>query len=189
MTPIGRHRGAPGRAKCAMPAARNAKPALAWRYPMRTPARVRKPSPPAPGKAAAASAHSETDSRIAPTTCRKDDPARIGSAPSGAGGAILDAADARPSAITSSGAPARLPPSPVGPRDRQWRPEIPAGGRPSRNCDATDSPAATDNPRPWMPSTPPTTGCTPAMPNKKEYRSEGSCASGTTAPTTEVSMS
>ena len=36
-----------------------------------------------------------------------------------------------------------------------------------------------------MPATPPTTGCTPAMPNKKEKRSEGSCASRTTASATE----
>ncbi len=49
---------APGRAKPAMPAVRNAKPALAWRYPTRTPAALRIVSPPAPGKARAASRRS-----------------------------------------------------------------------------------------------------------------------------------
>ena len=43
-----------------MPAVRNTKPALAWRYPMRTPARVRITSPPTPGRATAASAATET---------------------------------------------------------------------------------------------------------------------------------
>ena len=40
-----------------------------------------------------------------------------------------------------------------------------------------------------MPPTPSATGRTPAMPNKKEERSEGSCASRTTASTTERKMS
>ncbi len=113
----------PGRAKCAMEVVRNATPAVAWRYPTRTPARVMKPRPPAPGKAAAASAHSETGSRISPKTCRKDDPAPIGNVASGATGAIPDTADARPGAITSSGATPVA--SPV-----TGRPETPASGGP-----------------------------------------------------------
>ena len=173
-----------------MPVVRNAKPALAWRYPMRTPARVMKPSPPAPGKAPAASAHSETGSRSSPKTCRKDDPAPIGNAASGATGAIPDTADARPSAITSSGAtPVASPVTGRPETPARGGPEIPASGRPSGNRDATDAPAAADSPGPWMPATPPTTGCAPAMPNKKEKRSEGSCASRTAAPATERSMS
>jgi hypothetical protein len=57
--------GVPGeRAKRAMPTVRTAKPALAWRYPTRTPGAIRITSPPAPGKAAVASAHSETGSRV-----------------------------------------------------------------------------------------------------------------------------
>ena len=38
-------------------------------------------------------------------------------------------------------------------------------------------------------SMPPTSGCMPAMLNKNEDRSEGSCVSGTTAAVSEVSMS
>src|SRR6185295_19252369 len=52
----------PGPAKRAIPAARTAEPALAWRYPTRTPAAVRMVSPPAPGRARAASAASEMGS-------------------------------------------------------------------------------------------------------------------------------
>ena len=39
-----------------------------------------------------------------------------------------------------------------------------------------------------MPPDPSSTGATPAMPNKKEERSDGGCVSGTTAPATEVGM-
>ena len=70
---------APGRAKNAIRVVRTATPALAWRYPTRTPARVMITNPPAPGKAPAASAHSETGRRAGcRQTCRKDDPAPIG---------------------------------------------------------------------------------------------------------------
>ena len=100
----------------------------------------------------------------------------------GACGAIPDSADARPSAITSSVATLVALPA-------TGTPETPAKGRTSGNRDAPDAPAGADSPGPWMPATPPTTGGAPAMPNKKEKRSEGSCASGTTAPATELSMS
>src|SRR3954454_4527320 len=181
----------PERAKCAMPVVRNATPALAWRYPTRTPARAMITNPPTPGKAPAASAHSETGSRSPLKTCRKTDCTPIGVAPSGAAGAIPGTADARPSAITSSVATsvAALPVTGRPEAPASGGPEIPARDRPSGNRDATDAPAAADSPGPWMPATPPTTGCTPAMPNKKEKRSEGSCASRTTAPTTELTMS
>src|SRR6478752_6125561 len=139
------------RAKAAMPAVRTAKPALAWRYPRRAPVEKRITSPPTPGKAPAASAHSETGSRISPKTCRKDDPAAIENAASGATGAIADTADARASAITSSTSSGATPvASPVtGRREapESGGPEIPATGRPSGNRDATDAPAAADSPR------------------------------------------
>ena len=64
MTPIGRHRAAPnGRsARCPLCVMRH----RLWPggIPARTPATVRITSPPAPGKAPAASAHSETGSRM-----------------------------------------------------------------------------------------------------------------------------
>ena len=175
-----------------MPVVRSATPALAWRYPTRTPARVMKPSPPTPDKATAASAHSETDSRDSPRIRRKDDPARIGIAALGFGGANPDAADARPSAITSSFATpiaSLVPGSSETPASDGAAPEIPASGRSSGNREASDAAAAADNPRPTTASAPPTTGCTPATPSKKEYRSEGNWVSGTTAPTIELSTS
>ena len=54
-----------------MPAVRNTKPALAWRYPIRTPARVRITRPPTPGRATAASAATETASGRSLTACRR----------------------------------------------------------------------------------------------------------------------
>src|SRR4029078_2823288 len=72
--------------------------------PRRAPVAKRITSPPAPGNAPAASTHSETGRRMAPKTCRNNGPAPIGRAALGATGAIPDTADARPSAITSSGA-------------------------------------------------------------------------------------
>jgi hypothetical protein len=123
---------APGLARDAMPAARNAKPALAWRYPRRAPVAKRITNPPAPGNAPAASAHSETGSRSSPKTCGKDAPAPIGNAASGAGGAIPDTADARPTAITSSVAtPVASPVTGRPETPASGRPEIPASGRPS----------------------------------------------------------
>src|SRR4029079_10136326 len=77
----------PGRAKCAMPANRIAKPALAWRYPMRTPARVRITSPPKPGRATAASAHSEAARGRSLQACWNNDRKPFGMALWGAGGA------------------------------------------------------------------------------------------------------
>src|SRR6478736_8698449 len=130
----------------AMPAARNAKPALAWRYPSRVPVAKSITSPPSPGKAATASAHRETGTRISPRTCRKDDPALIGGAVSGTNGPIPDIADARPSAFTSSVTTPVA--SPV-----TGTPETPAGGRPSGNRDADDAPAGADSAGPWMPPT------------------------------------
>jgi hypothetical protein len=70
MTPNGT---APGPAKRATPAVRTTKPALAWRYPTRTPAPVRITSPPTPGRARAASAASETGST--PAAVRRLSPA------------------------------------------------------------------------------------------------------------------
>ena len=165
-----------------MPAVRNAKPALAWRYPRRAPVEKRITSPPAPGKAPAASAHSETGSRSSPKTCRKDDPAPIGNAASGASGAIPDTADARPSAITSSGATPVA--SPVAGRPEtpaSGGPEIPASGRPSGNRDATDAPAAADSPGPCDASHSAHYGLHPGDAQQEGKRSEGSCASRTTA--------
>src|SRR6478736_1753549 len=163
---------APDRGKDAMPAVRTAKPALAWRYPRRAPVEKRITSPPTPGKAPAASAHSETGSRISPKTW-ENDPAPIGNAAPGATGAIPDPADARPSEITSSVAtPVASPVTGMAETPENGGPEIPATGRPSGNRDATDGPAAADSLRWWLPPTPPTTGCAPAMPSKKEDRSE-----------------
>src|SRR6185312_49699 len=139
-------------------------------YWTRTPTTVRITSPPMPGRATAASAHTEAISRGSPKTCGKDDSAPTGKAPLGACGAIPDSADTRPSAITSSVATLVALPA-------TGTPETPANGRTSGNRDAPDAPAGVDSPRPWMPATPPTTGGAPAMPNKKEKRSEGSCAS------------
>src|SRR5262249_29539827 len=145
-------------------------------------------SPPAPGKAPAASTHSETGSRISPKTW-ENDPAPIENAAPGATGATPDTADARPSAITSSVAtPVAALPANGTPETRAsggpeipagGGPEIPASGRPSGNRDATDAPAAADGPRPSVPPTSPATGGTSATPNNKEKRSEGSCASRT----------
>src|SRR5262245_15336013 len=174
-----------------MPVVRNAKPALAWRYPRRAPVAKRITSPPAPGKAPAASAHSETGSRISPKTW-ENEPAPIENAAPGATGAIQDTADARPSAITSSVAtPVASPVTGKPETPATGGPEIPASGGQRGNRDATDAdaPPAADSPPPWVPPTPPTTGGTPATPNKKEKRSEGSCASRTTAPAIELSMS
>ena len=61
-----------------MPAVRTAKPALAWRYPTRTPAAVKVTSPPTPGRAAAASAASERGST--PVAVRIASPATPGGA-------------------------------------------------------------------------------------------------------------
>src|SRR6476659_11026461 len=151
-----------------MPDVSDANPALACRIGC-APAAVRITSPPMPGRATAASADSEAISRGSSKTCGKDDSAPIGKAPLGACGAIPDSADARPSAITSS--VATLVALPV-----TGTPETPAKGRTSGNR-VPDAPAGADIPGPWMPATPPTTGGAPAMPNKKEKRSEGSCAS------------
>ena len=90
---------APRRAKRAMPAVRNAKPALAWRYPTRTPARVRITSPPTAGRATAASAASETATGRSWRACRRNDRTPIGMAPLGAGGAIPGSDDARPASL------------------------------------------------------------------------------------------
>src|SRR6185312_16299563 len=67
---------APGRAKRATPAVCTTKPALAWRYPRRTPAAVKRVSPPAPGSARAASAASERGST--PAALRTISPATPG---------------------------------------------------------------------------------------------------------------
>ena len=152
------------------------------------PAAVRITSPPAPGRAAAASAHSEAASGRSWRACWRNDRTPVGLAPLGASGAVPGSDDARPSAITSSVAtPVGLPVNGTPEIPASCRPEIPARGRTSGNRDATDAPAAADSPE--RPSMPPTTGCTPAMPNKKEKRSDCSCVSGTTAPATGVSMS
>ena len=180
----------PGPAKRAMPAVRNTKPALAWRYPIRTPARVRITSPPTPGRATAASAATETATGRSLTACRRNDRTPIGMAPLGAGGAIPGSDDARPASLIAPKMDAAIPPSvavPVLPAT--GTPGTPESGRTSRNCDATDAPAVADSPAPSMPPNPSSTGSTPAMPNKKEERSDCSCVSGTTAPATDVSMS
>ena len=180
---------APGRVKCAMPVVRNAKPALAWRYPRRAPVAKRITSPPAPGNAPAASAHSETGSRMSPKTCRKDDPAPIGLAASGASRAIPDTADARPSASASSGAtPVAAPVTGRPEIPASGGPEIPASGRPSGNRDATDAPAAADRPGPWTPATSPTTGCAPRCPTEGK-KVGGQLREQDTASATELSMS
>src|SRR6476661_4974270 len=138
---------APDRGKDAMPAVRTAKPALAWRYPRRAPVEKRITSPPTPGKAPAASAHSETGSRSSPKTW-ENDPAPIENAAPGATGAMPDTADAPPSAITSSGAtPVASPVTGRREAPESGGPEIPTTGRPSGNRDATDAPAAADSPR------------------------------------------
>ena len=178
MTPNGRHLNGPGPAKRAMPAACNAKPALAWRYPTRTPAPVRITSPPAPGRARAASAASETGSipaaispaapgsadsdpgsRSSLSACRKNDCTPIEMAPLGASGGVvapkMDAASP-PSVATPVALPANGPPG------------MPASDRTSRHCDATHASAAGDSPAPATPPNPATAGSTPAMPNKKE---------------------
>src|SRR6478672_9213519 len=87
------HRTAALRGEDAMPVVRTADPALAWRYPRRAPVEKRITSPPTPGKAPVASAHSETGSRSSPKTW-ENDPAPIGNAAPGATGAIPDPADA-----------------------------------------------------------------------------------------------
>ena len=89
-----------------------------------------------------------------------------------------DSNDSPPSAITSSDA------TPVAALPAVGAPGVPARGRTSGTCDAPDTPAAIPNPSPSMPPNPSTTGATPAVLNKKEERSNGSCVSGTTAPAT-----
>ena len=76
------------RAKRAMPAVRNAKSALSWRYPTRTPARVRITSTPTAGRATAASAASETATGRSGRAGGRNDRTPIGMAPLDAGGAI-----------------------------------------------------------------------------------------------------
>ena len=90
---------APRRAKRARPAVRNAKSAFSWRYPTRTPARVRITSPPTAGRATAASAASETATGRSWSACRGNDRTPIGMAPLGAGGAIPGSDDARPASL------------------------------------------------------------------------------------------
>ena len=192
MTPNERHlteRPPDGRRTlCPLPAMRN----RLWPGGIRGAPRLRKGSQ-ARRRPAKRQRPAPTVKRVAgcsPKTCRKDDPAPIGIAASGASGAIPDTADARPSASTSSGAtPVASPVTGRPETPASGGPEIPASGRPSGNRDANDAPAAADSPGPWTPATPPTTGGAPAMPNKKEKRSEGSCASRTTASATELSMS
>ncbi len=173
-----------------MPAVRNTKPALAWRYPTRTPAPVRITSPLTPGRATAASAASETASGSGSSrACRKNDRTPIGMAPLGAGGAIPGSDDAGPTWLIAPKVDGATPKSVAIPvaLPATGTPGTPASGRTSGNCDATDAPAAADRPAP--PPNPATTGSAPAMPNKKEDRSDCSCVSGTTAPAPEVSMS
>src|SRR3982074_1787942 len=148
---------------------------------MRTPATVRITSPPTPGRATAATAHSEAISRSSSKTCRKSGSTPIGKAPLGACGAIPDSADTRPSKITSSVATVVALPA-------TGTPATPTKGMTSGTGDAPDAPAAAASPGRWMPPDPSSTGATPAMPNKKEERSDGGCVSGTTAPATEVGM-
>ena len=71
-----------------MPAVRNAKSALSWRYPTRTPARVRITSTPTAGRATAASAASETATGGSGRAGGRNDRTPIGMAPLDAGGAI-----------------------------------------------------------------------------------------------------
>ena len=91
-------------------------------------------------------------------------------APLGAGGAIPGSDDAGPTWLIAPKVDGATPKSVAIPvaLPATGTPGAPASGRTSGNCDATDAPAAADSPGPWMPPTPPTTGCTPAMPNKKE---------------------
>ena len=145
---------APRRAKRAMPAVRNAKPALAWRYPTRTPARVRITSPPTAGRATAASAASETATGRSWRACRGNDRTPIGMAPLGAGGAIPGSDDARPASLIAPKMDAK---SPRALQPRCCRPPARPGHRKcrtSRNCDATDAPAVADSPAPSMPPNP-----------------------------------
>src|SRR3954453_17717866 len=149
---------------------------------MRTPTTVRITNPPMPGRATAASAHNEVISRSSSKRFGKNDSAPIGKALLGACGAIPDRADTRPSKITSSVGATLVALPPTG------TPDTPAKGRTSGACDTRDPPAAADNPAPWMSPDPSSTDATPAMPNKKDERSDGGCVSGTTAPTTELAM-
>ena len=111
MTPIGRHLTAPDGRSARCPLSAIAKPALAWRYPMRTPARVRITSPPTPGRATAASAHSEAARGRSLQACRKNDRKPIGMALLGAGGAIPGSDDARPTSLVALKMDAAIPPS------------------------------------------------------------------------------
>jgi hypothetical protein len=157
-----------------MPAGRNAEP-VRGPYATRTPTAVIMTSPPTPGRATAASAHIEA--RRNSQARWKYDCSPIGTS-CGASGAIPDSNDSPPSAITSSDA------TPVAALPAVGAPGVPARGRTSGTCDAPDTPAAIPNPSPSMPPNPSTTGATPAVLNKKEERSNGSCVSGTTAPAT-----
>ena len=207
---------APGRAKPAMPAARTAKPALAWRYPMRTPAAVRIVSPPAPGKARAASAASEMgstpaafrtvspptpdraaspdsgpDSRTSPEPDRKNNCTPIAVAPLGASGDIAANDDARHAWVIAQKAAGARPPSGATQvaMPATGTPGIAANARSSGNCDATHACTAVDSAALSIRPQASTTGSTPVMPNKKKASSDCSWVSGTTAPATEVSRS
>ena len=158
-----------------MPAGRDAEP-VRGPYATRTPTAVIMTSPPTPGRATAASAHIEA--RRNSQARWKYDCSPIGTMSCGASGAIPDSNDSPPSAITSSDA------TPVAALPAVGAPGVPARGRTSGTCDAPDTPAAIPNPSPSMPPNPSTTGATPAVLNKKEERSNGSCVSGTTAPAT-----
>src|SRR6185295_1684618 len=196
----------PGPAKRAIPAARTAEPALAWRYPTPTPAAVRIVSPPVPGRARAASAASEMGSTtvaskiISPAT--PDGAAGPDSDPVPVSGSSLEAGqkngcaspgsdDASPTWVIAADMDAAIPPSGATPvaMSATGTPGIPANAQRSGNSDAThactDADSAALSIRPHAS----TTGSTPVVPNKKKASSDCSWVSGTTAAATQVSMS
>ena len=144
-----------------MPAVRTAKPALAWRYPTRTPAAVRIVSPPAPGRARAASAASEMGStpaalRIISPATPPDGAASPDSDP--VSGSSLEAGrkndcaspgsdDAPPTWVIAAEMDAAIPPSGATPvaMSATGIPGIPANAQRSGNSDATHACTAADS--------------------------------------------
>ena len=174
---------------------------------MRTPTAVSPTNPATPGRAAAASAASESErgsapvavSPVSPTSPPTPGRATAASPVSDAGSrgslearrktdcAIPGSGDPRPTWVIGLEMGGAIPPSVVTPAG------LSANGAPTirrSNCDATDASATSDGPAPWMPPNASITGSTPAVPNKKAARSGGSCAhtnamtSGTGATTT-----
>ena len=80
--------------------------------------------------------------------------------------------DARPTWVIAPKVDAAIPPSGATPvaMPATGTPGIPANARTSRNCDATHASAAVDSPALSIPPHASTTGSTPVMPNKKEYK-------------------